>query len=634
MREGYEPKALWFGRTRAGSFGMLHEPKVASRRGVIFCNTLGFDGLVAHRAFRHLATDLTDRGFWTLRFDYDGEGDSLGGPWEPDRLAAWLASVDAAVGMMRSRGVSDIRLVGFRAGALLANLYATSHPGISGVVLWWPCVSGAAYVRELRALSRLSTAARPVQRVTADRFPEDSLEVCGFEFGAQALADVAAIDPVGATHRVVPQAVLLIDRADASPSEALLDTLERSGSLVDYEQMAGFAEFMIDDGVKSVLPAPILRRIVDWLGAAGTSASRDDSLVALEPGVLETRSLTIDDPAAGRYAPPGVGADSIVEEPVWVNGRLFAVVSRPAGGTSIRRVSIVLCTTGANNRIGPGRLYVNLARYWAALGFTVIRVDLGGVGDSIGADPGTENQPHAPIRIDELIETVAWIRRETGFDDIALFGLCSGAFNAFHAAIGGVEVNNVILVNPGVFYLGADQNASTSAEARLGAAHALTRGLMTPRKWRLAFREQGFRIGLERARVLLREGATDGFGFLVRSSLRNAARRIGLRVEAPSALPRDLETITKRGVKVLMVFAAGETAAHYVRMIAGPALDSLLRGGRLEIIDIDGGDHVFSSPGARQRLFEETTQYLQREYPQLEERPVATIGERGRSESA
>ena len=465
---------------RAGCFGMLQRPRLTSRAGVVFCNTFGFDGLIAHRAFRHVANELTERGFWTLRFDYDGEGDSAGGPWEPDRLAEWIASIDAAVGVLRSRGVSDIRLVGFRAGALLANLYASTHPGISGAVLWWPCASGAAYVRELRALSRLSTAARPIQRVSADRFPDDSLEVCGFEFGGQALVDLAAIDAAGAPGRVAPPAVLLIDRADAAPSDAMLEKLEAAGSHVDHAQMNGYDEFMIDDGVKSVLPAPILQRIVDWLDWTNLAAPSGDQLVAFDPGVIETRTLAIDDPDAGPFASPGSARDSVVEEPVWVNGRLFAVVSRPAGATPVRPASIVLCTTGANNRIGPGRLHVNLARYWAGLGFTVIRVDLGGVGDSIGAAPGTDNQPHAPIRIEEVAETVTWIRGLTGFDKVVLFGLCSGAFNAFHAAIAGVDVDNVILVNPGVFYLGADQDASTSAEARLGAAHSLGRGFIEP----------------------------------------------------------------------------------------------------------------------------------------------------------
>ncbi len=610
------PRALWFGRARAGCFGMLHRPAAPSTRGVVLCNTLGFDGLIAYRALRHLADDLSERGFWSLRFDYDGEGDSAGGPWEPDRVDAWLASIQAAVDVLRARGVTDVQLVGLRAGASLAHLYAAANGGISGVVLLWPCVSGSTYVRELRALSRLSAAARPVQRVTADRFPQDSLEVCGFEFTAGTLADLARVDLVATPpHSELPR-VLLIERSDMTPNDALARALGEAGVSVEHEHASGYAEFMTNDEVKSVSPAATLHRIADWLDWARPEATTADPPVALVPAIVETTTLSIDDPAAGRFTPAGPPRSSVVEEQAWINDRLFAIVTSPVAGAATRRASIVMCTTGANNRTGPGRLYVNLARYWASLGFNVLRVDLGGVGDSAGAGFLTRIEPHAPIRIEELRETVAWIRERTGVDRVVLFGLCSGAFNAFHAAIDGVDINHVIMANPGMFYLGADQTASTSAEARLGAAHDLRRGLMNPRKWRLALREpQVFKRSIRRVPELLRAGATDGFGVAFSAVARNTARRIGLHVEAPSPLPRDLEKIRARGIRTLMIFAAGESTAHYVRMFAGNAFNALLLHDGLQLVQIDGGDHVFASPGARQRLFEAATGYLEREYP-------------------
>ena len=112
-----KPEALWFGRRRRRCFGMLHQPDAPSIRGVVFCNAFGFEGLLSYRAYRHLADGVAARGHWALRFDYDGEGDSAGGQWEPHRVDAWMASIDAAVSVLRSRGVTEIRLVGFRIGA-------------------------------------------------------------------------------------------------------------------------------------------------------------------------------------------------------------------------------------------------------------------------------------------------------------------------------------------------------------------------------------------------------------------------------------------------------------------------------------------------------------------------------------
>ena len=176
-----------------------------------------------------------------------------------------------------------------------------------------------------------------------------------------------------------------------------------------------------------------------------------------------------------------------------------------------------------------------------------MRVDLGGVGDSVGVAPSGVNSTYAPIRNVELDATVEWVRNHTGFDSVAVFGLCSGAYNVYHAAIDGTAISHAILVNPAIFYLGTDDTVGMSAEAKLSAAHSLSRGIMSPRKWRLVFREQGLGQGVKRARHLLREGATDGARHVVGAVIRNTARRVGLRVRAPSPLPRDLEKITARG---------------------------------------------------------------------------------------
>ena len=57
---------------------------------------MGEEGRAAHRTFRRLAEELAEAGIVALRFDYDGTGDSAGLQDDPDRVAAWLASIEAA----------------------------------------------------------------------------------------------------------------------------------------------------------------------------------------------------------------------------------------------------------------------------------------------------------------------------------------------------------------------------------------------------------------------------------------------------------------------------------------------------------------------------------------------------------
>ncbi len=611
MPESRRPSALWFGRERAGCFGMLHEPAVASNRGVVFCNALAFEGSLAHRAFRHMADDVCDRGFWALRFDYDGEGDSAGGPWAPHRVDAWLASIDAAVGVLRARGVTDVRLVGFRTGATLAGVYATTRPGVTGVVMWAPCVRGAGYVREQRALSRLSAAARPAQRLPSDRFPDDSLEVVGYELAGETLRDLERLDLL-ARGPIAPPELLVIDRDDAPPNDELVDAFEDAGTEVDRHTMAGYEDFVTDGEEKSVLPWPVLHRIEDWLDASlGKGAVVFDG-DGKPP--IERTSLSLDDPTAGRYLPDGPARDCVLETPVWVDDRFFAIRSTPAGRSPRRPACIVLCNTGSVSRIGPGRLYVTLARYWASLGFTVLRVDLGGVGDSLGVNAASENQPLAPARIEELRDVLAWAKRETGAEHVATGGLCSGAFNAFHVALEGLDVDHLLLVNPGTFYLGADQSIWSSDEAVLASVHKLTRGFVNGRKWKLALRDREVRRqGWRSVKFWFQASPVSRSRVVIAAAARNAARRLGFPVKSPSVLTRDLEQIVGRGVRVQMVFAAGESAGRYLRTAAGDACESLAGAG-LDVVDIDGGDHIFSPPAARQRLIEVMTEYLDREY--------------------
>ena len=609
-----KPEGLWFGSDHARCFGMLHQPDAPSKRGVVFCNAFGFEGLLSYRAYRHIADGVAASGHWALRFDYDGEGDSAGGQWEPHRVDAWMASIDAAVGVLRSRGVTEIRLVGLRIGATLACRYATTHSGISGLVLWAPCDRGAAYVREQRVRSRMSNTARPAQPSVSDRFPSDSLEAVGFELSAETLGDLADIDLLAGPFVHCPPAVLVIDRDDAPAGDDLVRKLAESGAKVDHDHMSGYEEFITDGEENAATPWPSLQRIEAWLDASPIAVAVDveegDSQI-----VVESSKLSIDEPTADRMLAAGPAHDGVVEEAVWVDDRFFAICSSPAGRAPSRRASVVLCNTGSVNHIGPGRLYVTLARYWASLGFTVVRVDLGHAGDSIHVDPANENNPHALARRDELRDVLGWVRHWTGNDPVVVGGMCSGAFLGLHLAIAGFDIDHVLVVNPAAFYLDADRTTSTSDERAFHSAHALTRGFVDFRRWKLALRDREVRRrGLRSVRKLFGKNAISGFRVLAVGSVRNTARRVGLPVKASSVLAHDLAGIIARGGKVLLVFASGESSATYFRTFGGPECETLSHGDGLDVVNIEGGDHVFSPPASREKLIEALTSYLVREY--------------------
>lgn len=610
-----KPQGLWFGADHARCFGMLHQPDAPSNRGVVLCNAFGYEGLLSYRALRHIADGVTDHGQWALRFDYDGEGDSAGGGWAPDRVEAWMASIDAAVGVLRARGVTDVRLVGFRIGATLACHYATTRPGISSLALWSPCVRGAAYVREQRVRARMSSAARPAQPSVSERFPEDSLEAVGFELTGETLRDIGEIDLLAGSFTHCPAWVLVLDRDDALPDDELVQKLTAAGAHVDHEHMSGYEEFITDGEENAATPWAGIQLIENWLDACPVVAETCVTESAAQL-VVESSKLSIDDPTADRLSPPGPARDAVVEEMVWIDDRFFAVCSSPAGRAPARRATVVLLNTGSVNHIGPGRLYVTLARYWASLGFTVVRLDLGHAGDSIHLDPATENNPHAEVRSRELRDVLAWVRRWTGNDHLVTAGMCSGAFLGLHLAMNGTDIDRVMVINPAAFYRDGGVTSSTADERAFHSAHALTRGFVDFRRWKLALRDREIRRrGLQSVRHLFGSNALSGFRVLAVGAARNAARRVGLPVKASSVLAHDLAAIIARGGRVLIVFATGESTATYFRTFGGPECERLSHSDGLDVIHIEGGDHVFSPPASRERLVDALTGYLTSEYP-------------------
>ena len=191
------------------------------------------------------------------------------------------------------------------------------------------------------------------------------------------------------------------------------------------------------------------------------------------------------------------------------------------------------------------------------------------------------------------------------------------AFLALHVAIDGFDVDHVLVVNPAVFYLDAGANGSTADERAYHSAHTLTRGFVDWRRWKLAVRDREVRRrGLRSVRKLFAANAVSGFRVLAVGSARNAARRLGLHVQAPSRLAHDLADIIAHGKKVLLVFASGESSATYFRRFGGKECKTSRRRGGLDVINIDGGDHVFSPPASRRELANALTDYLDREYPE------------------
>jgi len=75
----------------------------------------------------------------------------------------------------------------------------------------------------------------------------------------------------------------------------------------------------------------------------------------------------------------------MTEEAVLFGARqsLAGIVTEPAirRGARVTK-AVILLNAGIVHRVGPGRIYVKIARALAAMGFVVLRFDFSGLGDS------------------------------------------------------------------------------------------------------------------------------------------------------------------------------------------------------------------------------------------------------------
>ena len=104
-------------------------------------------------ALRQLAHRLAGSGWAALRIDYAATGDSVGTWTDPDLVAEWLGNIRLAIDCARALGAERVGVVGLRLGATLAAAELARGGPVDDLVLWDPCATGRAFLREQRAMA-------------------------------------------------------------------------------------------------------------------------------------------------------------------------------------------------------------------------------------------------------------------------------------------------------------------------------------------------------------------------------------------------------------------------------------------------------------------------------------------------
>lgn len=155
-------EAFFFGPGSRRLFGSYHPP--AGGRGnvlTVICPPLLSELGRTHSALRKLAVSLAEAGHHVLRFDYYGTGDSFG-TLEEATVSDWLEDIAMAVQEGRDiSGCTAARVIGVRAGALLACKSVGVATDVERLVLWDPPTNGDEFLKDLRCIQKEMVARNP-----------------------------------------------------------------------------------------------------------------------------------------------------------------------------------------------------------------------------------------------------------------------------------------------------------------------------------------------------------------------------------------------------------------------------------------------------------------------------------------
>jgi len=108
----------------------------------------------------------------------------------------------------------------------------------------------------------------------------------------------------------------------------------------------------------------------------------------------------------------------------------------------------LMINSGVIHRIGPHRLNVKLARALAAQGIPSLRFDLSGLGDSPSVAGATHFRDQAVL---DMKAAMDHLEATQGIRRFLVFGICSGAVNAYVLALADPRVVGVVMFDAFVY---------------------------------------------------------------------------------------------------------------------------------------------------------------------------------------
>lgn len=257
---------------------------------------------------------------------------------------------------------------------------------------------------------------------------------------------------------------------------------------------------------------------------------------------------------------------------------IWTAPTAAAEETAGRPVTLFL-NSGLLHRVGPSRLYVQLARRLAAMGYPSFRFDFSGIGESDGAGDGLS---HEARMVREAQTAMDFLGERVGAQRFVTLGICSGADVAHRIAVADARVTGAVFLDgyyyPTVgYYWRHYRKRLTDPRRWLGFLPRVWRALRSPRS--------------EDAEYMLDLGTLPPRG----------------------VVQRDLEKLIARKIRMLHVYTGGVGEHYNYRDQFFDIFRSVRPEDGLRVDYLPDVDHTFILESDRRRLIALITDWMQQQ---------------------
>lgn len=297
---------------------------------------------------------------------------------------------------------------------------------------------------------------------------------------------------------------------------------------------------------------------------------------------------------------------------------LFGTLHRPARARA-GLPAVLLLSPGVKMRVGPGRLYIPLTQMLCEQGYTVLRFDFFGLGDSEGdlqekMLPDVYNHIEVGRYVDDTLAAIGWLTTTHGFKRFVLGGLCGAAITALLAAQREPRVDGLLSLGMTVTLA---SNAATPGKYMSGKQLDEMRGLYLRKLfnpvawWRFITFRSDYSVMWHSMLRVIRKPAPKPV-----AAAPEAPVPVEQRGNANPLFPPAYFAFLRRGGHALMLFSEKDRLySEYEEKFVQPYAASLNEvAAQIETHLVPNANHVLSLHEWRREMVDKSRDWMQRRY--------------------